>query len=188
MLYTNRSLEIINDDKGRRRLEILNMYGKSVSILIDNRVSENLISVEGKFHKLLSLSENDKGELMLVSDKNKKDKDLYIVLDLLDYKCFQRNSVLLTLKGDVGFETMRYYRSTNRCNRCKWGLHILKAPKRTFSILRIYTTSGKEKYLTIYKKFVMLHSEESVKEYIKEHNIDFDFNDSLEWELLKRKK
>lgn len=184
MLYTNRSLEIIKDEEGNRRLEILNMYDKSISIAIDRRISDKLISVEGKFHKFLSLTER-KGELMLT---NVKDTNLYVILDLLDYKCFQKNSVLLTLKGDTGFETLRYYRTSNRCNRCKWGLHILKAPKRAFSILKIYTTSGKEKYLTIYKKFVMLHSSESVKNYIKEHNIDFDFNDSLEWELLKKNK
>lgn len=181
MLYTNRGLEIIENENDRK-LELINMYDKKVLIPIDKRVSDKLLMVQGKFHKFLSLEE-DNGNLKLV---NRKDNDLYLILDLLDYKCFQRNSVLLTLKGDTGFETLRYFRTNNRCNRCTWGLHVLKAPKREFSILKIFTTSGTEKYLTIYKGFIMLHSLESLNSYIQNNGIDFDIQTS-EWELLKRK-
>lgn len=182
MLYTNRGLEIIEKDN-IRNLEILNMYDRNITIPIDEKVSNKLMMIQGKFHKFLSLEEDKNGNLKLV---NKKDKNLYIFLDLLDYKCFQRNSVLLKLKDDNGFETLRYFRTNNRCNKCTWGLHILKAPKRDFSILKMFTTAGKEKYLTVYKGFVMLHSIDSLKDYIEKFNIDFDIN-KLEWELLKRK-
>lgn len=185
MLYTNRGLEIIKEH-GERKLEVIDMYGRRIEdIHIDKNVSNELISVQGKFHENLSLREYN-GELTLI---NKKEDDIYIILDLLDYKCFQRNSVLLKLKGDTGFDTIRYYRTSNRCGRCKWGLHILKTPKRDFSILKIYTTSGNEKYLTIYKSFIKLHSKESLLKYIEEYNIDFKLDDSDDaWELLKKNK
>lgn len=182
MLYTNRGLEIIEKDN-KRHLEVLNIYDKNITIPIDEKVSDKLIMVQGKFHKFLSLEENEDGTLKLVS---RKDGNLYLILDLLDYKCFQRNSVLLKLKGDTGFDTLRYFRTNNRCNKCTWGLHILKAPKREFSILKIFTTSGTEKYLTIYKGFIMLHSIESLKSYVERFNINFNVDES-EWELLKRK-
>lgn len=183
MFYTNRGLEII-EKKKERKLEILDTYGKTLEeIHVDKGVSDKMISIHGKFHNNLSLEFNKNGITLV----NKKDEDIYIVLDLLDYKCFQRNSVLLKLKGDNGFESLKYHRTANRCGRCKWGLHILKAPKREFSILKMYTTSGNEKYLTIYKNFVMLHSKGTLLEYIKHFNIDFKLDDSDEaWELLKK--
>ncbi len=185
MLYTNRGLEIIK--KGDDRiLEILDMYGNRLEeIYIDKKVSNQLISVQGKLHENLSLKV-DNNKITLV---NEKDDNIYVILDLLDYKCFQRNSVLLKLKGDTGFDTIKYFRTSNRCDRCKWGLHILKAPKREFSILKMYSTSGSEKYLTIYKTFIMLHSKESLLKYINNYNIDFKLDESDEaWELLKRNK
>lgn len=182
MLYTNRSLEII-EENGRRKLEISNLYNREISIPIDKKVSEKLISVQGKLHKYLSLESN--GRYLKLTNKN--EEDLYIILDLLDYKCFRRNSVLLTLKGDKGFKTLRYYRTVNRCDKCRWGLHILEAPKREFSILKMYGTSGIEKYLTIYRGFIMMHTTESLVQYIKDYNIKFDLS-SAEWELLKKEK
>lgn len=181
MLYTNRSLEIISDKKGRK-LEVTGLYDRPVLLEIDKDVSDRLISVEGKFHRFLSLKEEN-GKLKLVKEKDGK---LYLILDLLDYKCFRNNSLLLKPKGTNDFEALRYYRTTNRCGRCKWGLHILKAPKnKDFSILKIRATSGKEKYLTIYKGYVKMHSDRTIGRYLSKHKISFDLKNT-QWELLRK--
>ena len=183
MIYTNRSLEIITNDKGRK-LEITDLYNRPILIDIDRNVSDRLISIEGKFHKFLSLEE-EKGKLKLVK---RKEGQLYIILDLLDYKCFRKNSLLLKPEGTDDFKVLRYYRTSNRCGMCKWGLHILKAPKnKKFSILKIRATSGKEKYLTIYKGYVKMHSDKTIEKYLSKNNINFDIKNT-KWELLLKDK
>ena len=181
MLYTNRSLEIIKTKEGRK-LEVSDLYGRPILIDMDKDVSNELISVEGKFHKYLSLKEED-GKIKLIG---KDDEQLYIILDLLDYKCFRNNSLLLKPKGDNSFKTIEYYRTTNRCGKCKWGLHILKAPEnKRFSILKIRATSGTVKYLTIHRGFVKLISDKSIESYLSRNKINFDIRNT-EWELLTK--
>lgn len=183
MLYTNRSLEMVTDENGRK-LEITGLYDRPILIDIDKNVSDRLISVEGKFHRFLSLEEEN-GKLKLVK---RKDGQLYIILDLLDYKCFRKNSLLLKPKDTNDFKALRYYRTTNRCGMCKWGLHILKAPKnKDFSILKIRATSGKEKYLTVCKGYVKMHSDKTIGKYLSKYNINFDLKNT-EWELLLKEK
>lgn len=187
MLYTNVELEIVESSKGRV-VELIDIYGHKLDeIKLDNKISNKLISINDKLHDNLSIHVDENNRINIVNEYN---DDIYVILDLLDYKCFRKNSILLKSKDDkkiTNENIIRYYRTSDRSGKCKWAIHIFKLPRRDFTVLKMITTSGKERYLVNYNSTVSILSKEELKDYTYKNNIKYKLNESDDsWELLRR--
>ena len=170
MIYTNKVLEIVNEGKGRKA-ELSSLYGKSLGIELKN-VHPKVFFIGTSFNSSLNIEKQKKtGKTIIVQEYEKeKSDDLYLILDLQDYKLFKNDSVLMGVVGAKEFEVIEDYKLSNRSNTCKWDIFILKAPKEKFSILKMHLTSGREEYITICDGFVRCHtSKDSLKRYIQKY-------------------
>lgn len=146
MLYTNVVLEFSKNSKMEKVLELSNTYGFFVSLKTQENMNEQIKFLAPKFHRLITLKEVD-GKLNVF---NEKDDDIYIILDLYDYKNFKENAALSEAEKNH-FKILKNFSHHNRNNDCKWNTVILKytGKKEDLSILRYKTTGGKINYIVV---------------------------------------
>lgn len=170
MLYTNTALEFNTNRRGDNVLEISSLYGHFISIGVDRNINPAITFVDRKFHKYLSIDEYTKERFRLI---NKKDDDIYIVLDTSKYKNFNCNSVIEVPEGTNDFTVLKNYHMVSRNNKCQWNIVILKWNKNKLlnSVLRWKDTSGIIHYITINSKGHLFHINQHKMERIVDKNI-----------------
>ena len=171
MLYTNRCLEF-NKFKGKKVLEISSVYGQFISINVDKNMTDKIHTVDRKFYNCLTLTEIGNGKLRL---DNKKDDDLYIILDTSEYKNFNCNSTIEVPEDCEAFDIIKNYSMQNRSGRCKWNILILKfnPNKNNNSIIKWKDTAGQINFITIDKKGHLYH----INKHKMENFVKTDIND-----------
>ena len=150
MLYTNRCLEF-NKFKGRKVLELSSIYGQFISINVDRNMTDKIHTVDRKFYNCLTLTEIGEGKLRL---DNKKDDNLYIVLDTSEYKNFNCSSKVEIPEDCEAFKVIKNYSMQNRSGYCHWNILIIKynPKKNKNAIIKWKDTAGGINFITIDKK------------------------------------
>ena len=169
MLYTNKTLEFTTNKRGEKVLELNSLYGQFISIAVDRNINPNIKSVERKFHKYLTIKEICEGRFRL---ENKKDDEIYLVIDTLEYKNFNSDTFIQFPEGHNYFKLLKNIKMTDRAGKRKWNIVILKwiKPKSTTvdgkikyeedSIIKYKDTSGTVKYIVIDNKGRLHHTNE----------------------------
>ena len=115
--------------------------------------------------------------------ENSKSDNLYLVLDLLDYKIFKTNSKIEVASGlEVTFDKVDQHNLKNRL-KTNWTISILEAIGNGFGVLRLTTTSGRISYLLVNNRTVTITNFKGAVKFIEENKIDCDFA-KVEWNIL----
>lgn len=183
MIYTNKTLETIyNEIDNSRSIELSNLYGKEITLGTTKVFNPKIFFIKQGFNRLLNITEEYDG----IKVSNTLTDDIYLILDLQDYKIFNTNSALLQDGSKKKFKTIETFKLQNRSCTCNWGIHIIKAPKEEISVLKLVLTSGKENYITIVNGYVRTHlSADAVNKYFKKSNINKSIED-FKFDLLIR--
>ena len=170
MLYTNRCLEF-NKFKGKKVLEISSLYGQFISINVDKNMTDKIHTVDRKFYNCLTLTSIGEGKLRL---DNKKDDNLYIILDTSEYKNFNCSSTIEVPENCEAFDVIKNYSMQNRSGSCKWNILILKfnKEKNVNSIIKWKDTAGGINYITIDQKGRLHRVNDYKIKLINKFNID----------------
>lgn len=180
MIYTNKVLEMSSNNKGRK-LELFTMYPEAIRFLkVNEKVNNKIKFVKDKFNS--SLSFDTKGKFpILIEDKN--DDRLFLVLDTLDYKYFNSDGKLYS---EAGQDYALVYQSkfTNKSRTSSWTISILEVPKYFSQIYYMKTTSGADRYITIFEGRIKMHTGESLKKYLVSNNITIA--NEIDWYEIKR--
>lgn len=181
MIYTNRTLEtIFNEKDNTRKVELSNIYGKEITLETTKDFNPKVFFIKQGFNRLLNIKQDRKN----IKVANELTEDIYLILDLQDYKIFNNNSALLQDSSCEKFETVKTFKLQNRACNCNWGIHIIKAPKEEISVLKLVLTSGKENYITIVNGYVRTHlSSDLVDRYFKKAGIKKSLSD-FKFDLL----
>ena len=179
MLFTNKTLEIVKTKEGRK-LELFNMYRKEITVPVTEGTNEKILFVQDSVtHKYLNFQVTENG---LVFENSKSD-NLYLVLDLLDYKIFKTNSKIEVASGlEVTFDKVDQHNLKNRL-KTNWTISILEAIGNGFGVLRLTTTSGRISYLLVNNRTVTITNFKGAVKFIEENKIDCDFA-KVEWNIL----
>lgn len=178
MFYTNKELEIVKNEKGEKELELCPMYGLADNIIVDGKITEYVKKVDDKFHKYLTFIKTKKDLLILT---NKKDDSLYLALDTLDYKYFDKNGEIFCSEEDDVEEIIKHQIISNRSKTCSWDNMIFKVNnKKDFIIFKLQLTSGLVKYLTIYNKIIKIHNNLSLAKYLESIEKTLDVEE-MDW-------
>lgn len=186
MLFTNSTLEINKsiskiDGKEFRQLELFNIYGSRFFAQVEESMTDKILYVKDNVtHRLLDIDINEKGNLVF---KNTKSDKLTIVLDMLDYKQFAKNSKIeVASESEVDFVKIRDFKLRNRLNT-NWTVSLFDITEDGFGILKLTGTSGRTKYLIVKDKTAQILTFKAAKEFLKENGIDFEI-ESAKWNIL----
>ena len=183
MLFTNVTLEINKIKSGEkefRQLELFNIYGSRYFAQVDREMTDKILFTKDNVtHRFLDLEKTEKGFMF----KNTKSDKLTIVLDMLEYKQFVKDSKIeVASESEIDFVKVHDFRLKNRLNT-NWTVSIFDVTENGFGILRLTPTSGKMKYLIVKDKVAKIFTFKAAKEFLKENGIEFEF-DGAEWETL----
>lgn len=170
MLFTNKTLEIVNTKRGRK-LELFNMYRNEISIPASEGLHDKILFVQDSVtHKYLNLKVTENG---LTFENTKSDK-LYLILDLLEYKFFKTNSKIeVAVNSEVEFDKVSIYNLKNRL-RTNWTISILEAIGDGFGVLKLTSTSGRISYLIVNNKQVSITNFKGALKFIEDNKINFN--------------
>lgn len=184
MLFTNKTLEInkitSREGKAYRVLELFNIYAYRYFTQVEEEMTDKIIFVKDNVtHRYLDIDKTEKGFIF----KNCKSDKLTIVLDMLDYKQFLKNSRIEVAKeSEINFNKLRDFKLANRFN-VNWTVALLQVEEDGFGILKLTTTSGRVSYLIVKDKKANIVPLRLVNDYLKDNNIDFQLENAT-WELL----
>lgn len=185
MIYTNKELEIAKNEKGGKVIELSSLYGTQVCFGIDNKITDYINKIDDKFHRFLTVTKTKEGFVMIT---NKKDDDLYLILDTLDYKYFDTNGRIYATSEDSFGEVVLTVTTHNRSNTCNWELSIFKVKnKKDVNLFKMQLTSGLVKYVSIYNGFVMLHNENTLRKYFETINKEMPDVKNIDWCRVENK-
>lgn len=176
MLFTNKTLEIIKTREGRK-LELFSMYRKEITVPVTKNTNQKILFVQDSVtHKYLNFQVTEDGLIF----ENAKSDNLYLVLDLLEYKFFKTNSKIEVASGlEVIFDKVDEHSLRNRL-KTNWTISILEAIGNGFGALKLTTTSGRVSYLLVNNKQVTITNFKGAVKFIEENNIKCDFT-KVEW-------
>lgn len=183
MLFTNKTLEINKikkDEKVYRQLELFNIYGSRYFTQVEEEMTDKIIFVKDNVtHRFLDIDKTEKGFIF----KNVKSDKLTIVLDMLDYKQFAKNSKIEVAKESaITFNKIKDFKLVNRINT-NWTVTLLEVEEDGIGVLRLTTTSGRLSYLIVKDKKAAILPFKIVEKYLKDNEIDFDL-EKASWEVL----
>lgn len=183
MLFTNKTLEINNiekDGKTHRQLELYNIYGSRYYTHVDSKMTDKIKFVKNNVtHLFLDIDKVGTGFMF----KNTKSDKLTIVLDMLDYKQFFKDSKIeVSEDSEIKFEKVKECTLVNRINT-KWTVTMLEVVENGKGILRLTTTSGRVSYLIVLNKKVVMVNSNNIESFLKENNISIDIN-KTKWNLV----
>lgn len=185
MLFTNTTLEINKvkskeGDKEFRQLELFNIYGSRYFTQVDKDMTDKILFVKDNVtHRYLNIEKTEKGFIF----RNTKSDKLTIVLDMLDYKQFVKNSKIeVAEESEIDFIKVQDFKLKNRLNT-NWTVSIFDVLENGFGILRLTGTSGRTRYLIVKDKVAKIFGKKGAKEFIQENKINFDL-DKADWTTL----
>ena len=166
MLFTNKTLEIINTEEGRV-VEMTNVYGHHDTMPIDKSVSDKVTYIKDNVtHKYLDIEE--------LELKGIKTDVITLVLDSLDYKSFKCNGRFEVAESDKDkFTFAGEIKHKNRLETRTYGIDIVTINKNEeFAIGKLTMTSGLTYFVIKNKGDLVCLTYGAAIKYLKEKNID----------------
>lgn len=180
MIYTNRMLEIINKEKGKKEVDLCSLYGKELTVKLDMRLSDYINEIKPGYHKSLCfLHANDEEHTLLISNLL-KNAGTFLILDTLEYKSFLNDGKIYTNDSESVLEIVFSHTITNRNRSCRWDLKAIKVADE-FSIFKILYTSGIFRYIVVNRGIIKTLTSLNVVKYLEEiGKSDIDV-DKIDW-------
>lgn len=184
MLFTNTTLEInkisSRDGKEYKQLELFNIYNSRYFAQVDRDMTDKILFVKDNVtHRFLDIEKTEKGFMF----KNTKSNKLTIVLDMLDYKRFTRDSKIEVSKdSQIVFDKIHEFKLKNRLNT-NWTVSLFDVEEDGFGILKLTGTSGRARYLIVKDRVAKIFTLTGAETFLKENGIKVNLNQT-EWTTL----